>query len=161
VSEREKPSEQTVRTLQVLLFAMAMGLSLLAAVVLYLYFKSAGVVPDPARVRADNNLTMVAMAVAAAAIVASEAGWRQLLRAGEGALSERVSSAFIVRAAAREGAGMMGLVAALLCAQHGVLRLYPAYWANFAPFGLFLVFAKMHWPTAESLAAEIAEILPQ
>jgi hypothetical protein len=76
-------------------------------------------------------------------------------------MGQRVTAAFIIRAAMREGAALLGLVVAFLCAQQGVLRLYPAYWANAAPFVLFLVFAKMHWPTAENLAAEAAEILPK
>jgi uncharacterized protein YacL len=161
VSEVETIPEDTARALRLILFAMAAGLCLLAAVIGFFYARSSGVVPGAARVRIENAMTMIAMAVAASLIVVSEAVWRGVLRGTKGALAQRVQTAFIVRAALREGAALFGLVVALLCAQSGLLRLYPAYWANFAPFGLFLVFARLHWPTVESLAAEAAEILPR
>ncbi len=161
MSVPEAVPAETAAVLRAILLAMAGGLCLLAAVVVFSHARSAGVVPDAARVRAENAMTMAAMAAAAALIVASEAVWRGVLRGGRGALAQRVRTAFIVRAALREGAALFGLVVALLCARSGVLRLYPAYWANFAPFALFLVFAKMHWPTAENLSAEAGEILPR
>jgi hypothetical protein len=161
LSAPEAVPEEIAAHLRVILFAMAAGLCLLAAMIVFFYARSAGVVPDAAHVRLDNTITMVAMAFAAATIVVSEAVWRGVLRGAKGPLAQRVETAFLVRAALREGAALLGLVAALLCALSGVLRLYPAYWANFAPFGLFLVFAKLHWPTAENLAAETGEILPK
>ena len=146
--------EETARTLRVLLAAMAGGLCLLAAVVVYFSASYSGPAPGAALVATLNRLTMTAMAAAAALIVASEAVWRALLRADAGAAAARLQSAFLARAALREGAALCGLVVALLCATHGVLRLYPAYWSNFVPFALFLIFAQLHWPTPESLAAE-------
>ena len=159
--EPEDVPESVAATLRAILLPMAGGLCLLAAVTVFFYLKSAGVVPAPERVRAENTMTMFAMAVGAALIVASEAVWRHMLRTSPGTVGERLTVAFILRAAMREGAALLGLVVAFLCAQNGVLRLYPAYWANCAPFVLFLVFAKAHWPTAQNLAAEAAEILPK
>jgi hypothetical protein len=153
--------KHVVATLHAFLFALAGSLCVFAAVVVYFHVKSAGVVPAPEQVRTDNALTMVAMAAGAALIVASEAVWRASLRASPGPLSHQILNAFVARAAMRECAALLGLVVAFLCARNGVLRLYPAYWANVAPFGLFLVFAKMHWPTAENLAAEAADVLPK
>ena len=161
MSASETVPEEIASGLRRILLAMAAGLCLLAAVIGFFYARSAGLVPDAASVRAENVMTMVAMAVAAATIVASEAVWRGVLRGGRGALARRVQTAFLLRAAMREGAALFGLAVALLCAQSGVLRLYPAYWANFAPFGLFVVFARLHWPTAENLAVELAQILPR
>jgi hypothetical protein len=150
--------EPAARPLRVLLAAMAAGLFLLAGVVVYFHLTYSGAAPDLRLVAFENRLTMGAMAGSAALIVASEAVWRGLLRAG-GAGS--IPAAFLARAALREGAALLGLLAALLCAQHGVLAAYPAYWANLAPFALFLAFVRLHWPTAEGLAAEASEILPK
>jgi hypothetical protein len=161
LSAPEAVPEGIAANLRVILFAMAAGLCLLAALIVYFYARSAGAVPSAAQVRAENTMTLVAMAFAAATIVVSEAVWRGALRGARGPFPSRVQTAFLARAALREGAALFGLVAALLGAQNGVLRLYPAYWANFAPLGLFLVFAKLHWPTAENLTAEAAEILPK
>ena len=149
-------SEASAAALRAVLSTLLCGLALLVAVVVYAHARATGLTPSAERVRADNGLTMVAMAVAAALVVVSEAFWRGIIRGGG-----RVKKAFIVRAALREAAAMSGLFAALVCARHGVLRLYPAYWANLAPLGLFVVFAKLHWPTAAGLDAEVAEILPK
>jgi hypothetical protein len=99
------------------------------------------------------------MVVAFASIVGSELAWRLILRKGSGALGGRVMTAYIVRLALREGAGLIGMTAAYLAALNGVLRAYPAYWVNLAPFGLFLGFLAAHFPSAERLAAEARDVL--
>ena len=112
-----------------------------------------------AKLPGKGPLATVAMLVAVSCIVASEIAWRSLLKKSAGPLGGRVQIAFIIRLALREGAGLLGMVVAYLAALNGVLRVYPAYWVNGAPFALFLGFLAAHWPSAETLAVEAREIL--
>lgn len=134
--------------------AMAGGLTLMAGLIVWFYMGSAGKAPQAAQVQAVNTLTIAAMVMAASAIVASEILWRLLLRRASGEPAARVQTAFIVRLACREGAALLGMTAAYIAARGGVLRAYPAYWVNMAPYALFLSFLALHWPSAERLAAE-------
>ncbi|PIR15398.1 MAG: hypothetical protein COV48_14580 [Elusimicrobia bacterium CG11_big_fil_rev_8_21_14_0_20_64_6] len=110
-------------------------------------------------VKLVNALTTVMMVLAAILIVASEFLWRFLLRRGKGALSSRVTAAYIARLGLREGAGLLSMTVAYLATLNGVLRAYPAYWANLVPFVLFLGFLATHWPSAERLISEVREAL--
>lgn len=154
----EGVAPETARSLQIIAFAMGSGLMIFAAIVGWLHFRSAGAVPDPGAVHSINTMTTTAMILSLGLIVASEFVWRSLLKAG-GSLDARVRTAFIVRLAMREGASFLGLVVALLAARNGVLRVYPAYWVNFVPFGLFAAFLAAHWPTPEKLMAESREVV--
>ncbi|MCM2304971.1 MAG: hypothetical protein NDJ72_09730 [Elusimicrobia bacterium] len=147
------------RQLQVIAFAMAAGLALMAGLVLWANHNAAGAVPSAAQVKSVNALTAIMMAVSLAFIVGSELAWRSLLLKSPRPLSGRVQTAFIVRLACREGAGLLGLTVAYIAAVSGVLRIYPAYWVNLAPFGLFLVFLATHWPAEDRLAAEARDVL--
>lgn len=149
----------TARTLTVISFAMGGGLAMLAGFIFLSYLGGAAKVPAPRDVKFINTATTVAMVAALLAIIASEIAWRSLLRKSPGPLSGRVHIAFIVRLACREGAGLLGLTIAYLAALNGVLRIYPAYWVNLAPFALFLVFLATHWPSAERLSSEARDIL--
>lgn len=149
------------RQLQVIALAMGAGLALMAGLVLWAHHSAAAAVPSPAQVKSINALTAIMMAVALALIVGSELAWRSLLLKSPRPLSGRVHTAFIVRLACREGAGLLGLTVAYIAAISGVLRVYPAYWVNLAPFALFLVFLATHWPTEEKLAAEARDVLGQ
>ncbi|MBI2787732.1 MAG: hypothetical protein HYX59_03525 [Elusimicrobia bacterium] len=151
----------TARQLRIIAGAMAAGLTAFAAVVVWFYAASAGQVPDPKSVQVINSMTTTAMILALGLIVASEFAWRSVLRQPAGSLGARVQTAFIVRLAMREGAGLLGLVVAFLAARGGVLRAYPAYWAGLAPYGLFLAFLAAHWPTEERLGAEAREVLAE
>jgi hypothetical protein len=153
--------EKTARVLCVILIAMTNGLVLLAGVVAFFHFRSAGVVPTPEQLKTANLLTAMAMGGAVAAIVASEAAWRGMILRGQGPMPARATTAFVVRVALREGSALFGLVAGLVAAQRGVLRVYPAYWADLVPFALFLSFAATHWPSADNLNAEIAALSPR
>lgn len=137
---------------------MAGGLTLMAGLVAWANSRSTAV-PTPDHLRLVNLLTTLFMAVAAGAIVFSEFLWRRVLRTAKGDLSARVQTAFIVRLACREGAGLLGMTAAYIAALNGALKVYPAYWANLAPYGLFLGFLATHAPTAERLESEAREIL--
>ncbi|MDP3543391.1 MAG: hypothetical protein Q8T11_13060 [Elusimicrobiota bacterium] len=147
------------RQLQVIAFAMGAGLALMAGLVFWAHHHAAAAVPSPAQVKSINALTAVMMGVALALIVASELAWRFLLRGSARPLSGRLQAAFIARLACREGAGLLGLTVAYIAAISGVLRVYPAYWVNLAPFALFLVFLASHWPTEDRLAAEARDAL--
>jgi F0F1-type ATP synthase membrane subunit c/vacuolar-type H+-ATPase subunit K len=150
---------ETARQLQIISFAMSSGLTLLAVVVAWFYAGSAGQVPEAKSVQAINTMTTTVMVLALGLIVASEFVWRAVLRQPGGTLGARVQTAFIVRLAMREGAGLLGLVVAFLAARNGVLRAYPAYWVGLVPYGLFLAFLATHWPTEERLAAEARDAI--
>jgi hypothetical protein len=140
--------------------AMGAGIAMLVAVDAYLCVKAPDRVPTPESLRTLNAFTIVSMAVALAAILLSEAMWRSQLR---GATAENVAakatSALVLRSALREGSALLGAVAVLLAAQGGILRLYPAYWANLAPAALFWFYLGAHWPTAARLKSELADVL--
>lgn len=137
---------------------MAGGLTLMAGLVVWSYTRSTAA-PTPDQLRLVNTLTTLFMATAAGAIFLSEFLWRRVLKTSTGSLSARVQTAFLVRLACREGAGLLGMTAAYIAALNGALKLYPAYWANLAPYGLFLAFLATHAPTAERLDAEAREAL--
>lgn len=161
VEHEDGVSPVTARQLRIIAGAMGAGLTALAAVVVWLYAGSAGQAPDAKSVQVINTMTSTAMILALGLIVASEFAWRSVLRASPGPLSGRVQTAFILRLAMREGAGLLGLVVAFLAARNGVLRAYPAYWVGLAPYGLFLAFLAAHWPTEERLGAEAREVLAE
>lgn len=150
---------KTAQTLSTIVYAMAMGLVMLSGVVGLMHVQSKRS-PTPPELAAVNTMTMIAMGVAAALIVASELVWKALLRkADEANVNQAVTTAFIVRSALREGAGLLGAVVALIAAMNGAMRVYPAYWADLAPAALFLVYAFTHAPTLPRLRAEVAEVL--
>lgn len=145
--------------LKTVALAMGGGLMLMAGLIVWSYLNAAAKVPTPNEVKSINTLTTVVMVVALLSIVASEVVWRVILRKTEGALGARVQTAYIVRLACREGAGLLGMTVAYISALNGVLRVYPAYWVNLAPFALFLLFLATHWPSAEKLTAEANDVL--
>lgn len=145
------------QTLKIISAAMGGGLTLMAGLVVWSYGNAAVKVPSPVEVKTINALTVVAMVAALSATIASEIAWRSLLRRTGSALSVRVQGAFIVRLACREGAGLLGMTVAYVAALNGVLRAYPAYWVNLAPYGLFLGFLAAHWPSIERLTDEAGE----
>jgi hypothetical protein len=147
------------RTLRMISAAMGAGLAIVAALVLWAYVGAAGTVPSPVDVKSINVFTTVAMVFALAATIASELAWRGGVRKSAGT-SGGVQTAFIVRLACREAAALLAMTVAFLAAGNGVLRTYPAYWVNLAPFVLFLIFLASHWPAAERLEAEVREIAP-
>ncbi|MCM2303370.1 MAG: hypothetical protein NDJ72_01610 [Elusimicrobia bacterium] len=161
VENEEGVSPATARQLQIIAFAMGAGLTMMAGLTLWFHAGSAGAVPEPGSVRAINTMTTTVMVLALGLIVASEFVWRSVLRGSPGPLSGRVQTAFIIRLAMREGAGLLGLVVAFLAARNGVLRAYPAYWVGLAPYALFLGFLAAHWPTEDRLEAEAREVLAE
>ena len=149
----------TARTLTVIAFAMVGGLTVMAGLVVWSYLSTVAKVPTANEVRSINALTTIMMVFALIAIVVSEVAWRAVLKRSTGELSARVQSAYIVRLACREVAGLLGMTVAYVAALNGVLRVYPAYWVNLAPYALFLGFLATHWPTPGKLADEAREIL--
>ncbi|MDD5302387.1 MAG: hypothetical protein PHS14_04685 [Elusimicrobia bacterium] len=152
-------SPPVARTLTVIASAMGGGLTMMAVLVFWSYLSAAAKVPTPNEVRSVNALTVIMMVAALIAIVASELVWRVYLRRTPGELGARVRTAFIARLACREGAGLLGMTVAYIAALNGVLRVYPAYWVNLAPFFLFLGFLATHWPSAEKLTAEARAVI--
>lgn len=145
--------------LKVISAAMGLGIALLAGIVAFTYVTNARPATSEA-LRTVNVFTAVTMGAALAAIVLSEVLWNALLkRAGAGGFAQRLTGAFIARMAYREGAALLGCVTALLAAMSGVLRAYPAYWADLAPAVLFWSYLYLHWPTAENLRAEVSQSL--
>jgi hypothetical protein len=159
VEAEDGVSPATAPRLKIIAFAMGGGLTMMAGFVFWSYLSAAARVPTPHDVKFINTATTVAMVVALLAIIASEIAWRSLLRKSPGPLGGRVHIAFIVRLACREGASLLGLTIAYLAACNGVLRVYPAYWVNLAPFVLFLGFLATHWPSAERLTAEACDVV--
>ena len=142
------------RTLRVIALAMGLGILLLSGMVAYFSLTSVHTA-TPEGLRTINLLTAMAMGVTLTSIIASEILWKTLMKGGAGALQ----SAFIARTACREGGALIGCVAALLAAMNGVLRLYPAYWANMAPAVLFWSYLYVHWPSVENLENELSQVL--
>ena len=159
VENGDAVSPLTARTLTIIASAMAGGLTLMAALVGWSYLTAARKIPTAGEVRSINALTTIMMVLALIAIVVSEIAWRSLLRKAPGELGARVQSAYIVRLACREGAGLLGMTVAYIAALNGVLRVYPAYWVNLAPYALFLGFLATHWPSAEKLTDEARVLL--
>lgn len=149
----------TARQLRIIALAMGSGLTLMAGFVAWAYLGAAAKVPTAQGVKFINALTVVAMVAALLAIVVSEVLWRSLLRRSSGTLGVRAQGAFIVRLACREFAGLLGMTVAYLAALNGVLRVYPAYAVNLAPYALFLGFLATHWPSDEKLAAEVLAVI--
>lgn len=144
-------------TLKVISAAMGLGIALLAGIVVFTHVTNARPA-TPEALRTVNVFTALTMGAALAAIILSEIAWKVLLRrAAAGAFAQKIAGAFIARMACREGAALLGCVTALLAAMSGVLRAYPAYWANLAPAVLFWSYLYLHWPTAENLKSEIAD----
>lgn len=133
--------------IKVIACAMAAGLTLVVGLVAWRHQSAAGTVPTANQLRSLNFLTTIAMASAIIAIAASEILWRRVLRGARGPVSARAPAAFLARLACREGAALPGLTVAYIAAEGGVLRAYPAYWANLAPYALFLVFLATHRPS--------------
>ena len=153
--------EGMAKTLSVIAFAMGNGVALLTAVTLFLYFRSSAAVPTPQSLKLINMLTMLSAAGSFAAIVASEIAWKKMLTGAVAAdVNAKTQTAFIIRAAMREGAALMGSVTLFLACQDGVLRAYPAYWVDLAPAALFWTFLYLHWPSLENLKAELSQTLP-
>lgn len=159
VETEDGVSPASAQQLKIIAFAMGGGLTMMAGFISMSYLTAAANVPDPRDVKFINTSTTVVMVAALLLIIASETAWRSLLRKSSGPLGARVHSAFIVRLACREGAGLLGLTIAYLAALNGVLRIYPAYWVNLAPFILFLGFLTTHWPSVERLADEARGVL--
>ena len=159
VEAEDGVSPATSQQLKIIAFAMGGGLAMMAALIFWSYLSATARVPTPHDVKFINTSTTVAMVSALVLIIASEVSWRSMLLKSSGALGGRVHIAFIVRLACREGAGLLGLTIAYIAACNGVLRVYPAYWVNLAPFILFLGFLAAHWPSEEKLAAEARDIL--
>jgi TolB-like protein len=92
-------------------------------------------------------LTTAAMSSALISLVASETLWTILLKRVDPAQAgTRVLTAYILRTVLRECAGIVGIVAAIVAASNGILRVFPAYWVNMVPAALFLVYLFAHWP---------------
>ena len=158
----ESLAEGMTRTLRVIAFSMGNGVALLTAVSLFFYGRSAAAAPTLQSLRLVNRLTILSMAAAFAAIVVSELAWKKMLaRVVAENVNAKTRTAFIVRAALREGAALAGGATLFLACQDGVLRAYPAYWVDLAPAALFWSFLYLHWPSLENLKAELAEIVPK
>ncbi|MFI5349860.1 MAG: hypothetical protein ACHQ2Z_09970 [Elusimicrobiota bacterium] len=148
------------RTLRVIAFAMGNGIALLTAIAIFFYWRSNAAAPTPQSLKLINSLTVFSAAASFAAIVVSEFVWKKILAGASAAnVNATTQTAFIVRAALREGAALAGCVTLLLAAQDGVLRAYPAYWVDLVPAALFWSFLCLHWPSLENLRGELAEIL--
>ena len=149
------------RILRTIAFAMGMGIALLTAISVFLYSRSGAAVPTPQSLKFINMMTIVSMAASVAVIFVSEIAWRKMLAGASAAdVNARTQTAFVVRAAMREGAALAGTVTFFLACQDGVLRAYPAYWVDLVPAGLFWSFLYLHWPSLENLKTELAQILP-
>jgi hypothetical protein len=149
-------------TLRTISFAMANGVALLAAISVFFYYKSSGAgAPTPQSLRFVNTMTILSMAVSVGVIFVSEIAWKKMLAGATAAdVNARTQTAFIMRAALREGAALAGTVTFFLACQDGVLRAYPAYWVDLVPAALFWSFLYLHWPSLANLKLELSELLP-
>lgn len=142
-----------VRALRIVAAGMALSVVAVAALVFLADRRSAVLAPTPEAVHLANVGTMIAMGLAFALIAASEIAWKIVSGGGSSpADGARAARAFIVRTALREAAALIGCAAALPAASAGVLRAYPAYWADLAPAALFVSYLWAHWPSESSQA---------
>lgn len=150
----------TSRALRVIALGMGAGVALLSGLVVWLALRAPERAPSLESVRAVNAATLIAMVLALASIAASEIAWKARLRgAAAEDLDRRAAQAFLLRSILREAGALFGCAAAFPAAMGGVLRAYPAYWADLAPAALFGSYLWLHWPTDERLKAELAEAL--
>ena len=154
--------EGMARTLRTIAFAMGNGVAMLGAIAVFYYYRSsAAAAPAPQTLRFVNLMTILSMAASVGTTFVSEVVWRRMLAGITAAdVNARTQTAFIARAALREGAALAGTVTLFLAAQDGVLRAYPAYWVDLAPSILFWSFLYVHWPSFENLKIELSEIAP-
>ena len=134
--------------LRVIVGAMAGGVALLGAVTLFLFVRGPAA---PASPKAFDTLRLFSIVDA----VLFLSSW-----AMSGVLFQTLSapgtfaalqSAVIVRAAAREGSALLGIVVCLLGALSGALRVQPAYWANALPGALFVGWVLATLPSEDSI----------
>ncbi len=139
---------------------MGAGVLALAATVVFVSGRAANAAPSPQALLRVRLLTVVSMFGTLVAIFASDIVWRQqLLAADAAAAAARVPVAFILRAALREGAALLGAATALIAASCGALGAFPVYWVDLAPAAMFAAFLLSHWPSEARLKAEVESAL--
>jgi hypothetical protein len=148
VTQSRPLDEGVSRTLRAIAFAMCNAVAVMAAIGCLFYWRSESVLPSPRSLRISNGMTIVTMAFACVGTLLSEMLWKRM-RAGD------VRLAYVVRLSLREGPAVLGCAALLFAARSGVLRAYPAYWADLVPAALFLSFVCVHWPSVDNLKAEL------
>lgn len=152
-------TDKAARTLRVLCGGLGGAVAAFALVVAWAY-AGEGHISQPNAARLINILTMTAMSWTLAGILAGEFLWRRGVRlTGNPAKADaRVSAAFMLRLALREGAALLGLTVCFLAARNGVLRAYPAYWVNSVPALLFAFFLYARWPSLENLRSQVRDV---
>ncbi|GIV59842.1 MAG: hypothetical protein KatS3mg043_0931 [Rhodothermaceae bacterium] len=155
-----------IRTFQIIMLALAMGVTLFGVVVLVLYLaQPVGEPPDASDVELIRMLTLGHALVGVAVYTVSGRVYRLALDratpAGPAprvpALEEaatvlgRMRAAEIVRLALFEGTALFGLVVCLLGVTNGVMQAYPVYWLNLLSAVAMVGFVARNFPTAERL----------
>jgi hypothetical protein len=147
--EQEAELAVTARMLKLIHAAMAGGILMMGAVVGFFYVQNAAKVPPENAFATLRLLSAVAAVMTAAAWTASSVLFKTLAAKASGPAG--VQTAFIVRAALREGPALLGLVICMLGALNGALRVQPVFWAASLPAWLFVGWIALSLPDERSL----------
>jgi len=145
------PSEQDVRSIQIVCAALASGVILFVFVVLAAYF----VIPAgelPRDVQFYWLLTSVQLVMSGSLLVLSSAVFNRLLDRIRDAPDQAFSllrSALIVRLAMLEAGALYGIVVCLLAVLDGTMKEHPVFWINLAGAVGMLLFLSWSFPTKE------------
>lgn len=148
-----------LKVLQIVYFALAMGVTTFAFVVYFLYTQ-AGDVPAP-----ENSsvplMTNVHFVVLIAAIFLSKFIYEKMfsnipadVMTTPQMIWDKMRSAHIVRLAVLEAPVFIGLVTCLIGSQDGFLNQEPTYWVNLISLVIFLGFVALNFPNKGKLLNE-------
>jgi hypothetical protein len=156
---------QVLMVTRIIQSALANGVLILMALVVYLYNQNFG---SPSKSTDDE--TMIVLTIVHIALFAGAASVSSILRGrlfSPGALGEISSSeqtkelaakcvlqqrtAIIASLAPLEGAGFFGLAVCVIGAMNGALQATPYYWFNLVSAVALLVFGVVTFPTKENL----------
>ena len=148
-----------LKVLQIVYFALAMGVSTFAFVVYFLHTQN-GDVPPPED-SAVPLMTNVHFVVLIAAIFLSRFIYDKMfsnisadVMTSPQMIWDKMRSAHIVRLAVLEAPVFIGLVTCLIGSQDGFLNQEPTYWVNLVSLVIFLAFVAMNFPNKDKLLNE-------
>jgi len=148
-----------LKVLQIVYFALAMGVSTFAFVVYFLHTQNADIPPPEGS--AVPLMTNVHFAVLITAIFLSRFIYEKMfsnipadVMTTPQMIWDKFRSAHIVRLAVLEAPVFIGLVTCLIGSQDGFLNQEPTYWVNLVSLIIFLGFVALNFPNRDKLLNE-------
>jgi hypothetical protein len=156
---------QALMVTRIIQFALANGVLIFMAMVVFLYYQNSGAPPKSAEDETMLILTIVHLALFAALATVSSILRGRLFSPqalGDKAVSEQTNelaercvlqqrTAIIASLAPLEGAGFFGLAVCAIGAMNGALQAMPYFWVNLVSAVALLVFGVVTFPTKENL----------